>query len=275
MKLLDHHVFGATISLPDLPEYRKFYRKLDAGAWEPHTFALLAENLDRNTVYLDIGAWIGVTPFWASHLAKAVIAVEPDPRARAILKAGLLNYPNVTLLEGALSPQPEVEIHAVGGFGSSETSVLAIGNGGSAKVPGLTFGAMLEGAGDDRIFVKIDIEGYEYEIIEMLSELKSRQLAGIQIAIHPQLYERSLSGPPALRRLRTLWMTFRLHRRLAQLCPPARIRKYRSLAHYLAAGILWARRPRGTDFVFIRPACCWAMPILYQPARLRQGVRQP
>ncbi len=34
------------MALPDLPEYRKFNGKLTSGIWEPHTFEVLARNLD-------------------------------------------------------------------------------------------------------------------------------------------------------------------------------------------------------------------------------------
>lgn len=249
MKTLDLTYFGATVSLPDLARYRKFYRKLVKSAWEPATFAVLAHNLDRNTVYVDIGAWIGVTPLWASHFAKAVIAVEPDPTCLAILRALTRAYPNVRLIEGALAPEASVDIHAVDGFGSSETSALDIGTGGCATVHGLSFRDILAPAGGDRVFIKIDIEGYEYKVMGMFAELQSRRLAGLQVAIHPQLYERSLKSPGLASRLRVAAMTVRLHRRLARLRPGLRIRKYRSLAHYVLAGIVCRKEPKGTDFI--------------------------
>src|SRR5687768_5765044 len=124
--LIDIEVFGHRLALPNLPRYRSFYAKLRAGRWEPRTFQTLAANLDRSTTYIDIGAWIGVTPFWASHIARSVIAVEPDPRCAEILKELAPRYPNVNIVEGALSPRPTVKINAVSGFGSSETSALAI-----------------------------------------------------------------------------------------------------------------------------------------------------
>src|SRR5437764_6687044 len=124
MKAVPVRYFGQTVSLPDLPEYRKFYRKLEAGDWEPHTFRTLGEYLDQQTTYIDVGGWIGVTPFWASHRAKQVIIVEPDPQCRAILRELSPIYPNVILLDGALSPSQSVRINAIDGFGSSETTAL-------------------------------------------------------------------------------------------------------------------------------------------------------
>lgn len=241
---------GATVTLADLPEYRKFYAKLAAGTWEPQTFENLRRFLTPDTVYLDVGAWIGVTPFWASRIAKRVIAVEPDPQCRAILKRLLPLYPNVTLLEGALSPKSEVTVHAVDGFGSSETSILDIGGEGAANVAGLTARNLLEAAGQGPLVVKIDIEGYEYEIIDEMARLAAAQPRGMQIAVHPQLYEKSLKLPRFLARLRTVWRTWKLFRALNRHFTISQVRKYRSLPTYLAGGILFRRAPRATDWSF-------------------------
>jgi FkbM family methyltransferase len=241
---------GETVTLADLPEYAKFYRKLVTGVWEPRTFKTLARNLDRDTVFIDIGAWIGVTPFWAAHRAKAVIAVEPDPKCIGILQALKGQASNVTILEGALSPQRDVTINAVDGFGSSETSVLALGCGETVKVRGLGLGAIVTLAGNASAFVKIDVEGYEFALADELTKLRRHKIRGIQLALHPQLYERTLSGDPATRRLRTLWSTWRLVRALRAFLPAPSFGKYRSLGDYLVRGIMLRRIPKGTDAVF-------------------------
>src|SRR5262245_48746855 len=93
-KTIDVSYCGRTVTLADLPEYRKFYRKLAEGRWEPHTFEALRRFLDRETVLIDIGAWIGVTPFFAAGIAKAVVAVDPDPKCIAILKRLASNHDN-------------------------------------------------------------------------------------------------------------------------------------------------------------------------------------
>jgi FkbM family methyltransferase len=243
---------GRAVALPDLPDYRKFYRKLAAGTWEPRTFEVLARNLDGGTVYVDIGAWIGVTPFWASALAKRVIAVEPDPACIAILEALAPACRNVTILHGALSPDPEVTLHAVDGFGSSETTALDLGEGERAAAQGLSLARIMAGIGQEPVFVKIDIEGYEFLAIREIAGLRGFRLRGLQLAVHPQLYERSLAGSLVWRRLRTLWATWRLCRLLRGLFPPPAFAKYRSVASYLVLGVLFRRAPKGADLVFER-----------------------
>ena len=224
MNTIDITIFGHPVKCPDLPEYYKFYRQLRAGAWEPHTFAALRRHLDEATVYVDVGGFIGVTPFWASRFAKRVIVVEPDPRCREILAHIAPAYPNVTILDGALSPDPSVKLNSVSGFGSSESTALDIGDGGSLAVPGLSMDQLMRHTGADPVFIKIDIEGYEYRIAAEIAKLSKYRVRGIQCALHPALYERSLRGPRGWRRLRTAMVTLRLGRMFAgrlsrSLCP--------------------------------------------------------
>lgn len=250
MKTIDITYAGRTIALPDMREYAKFYRKLASGTWEPRTFEVLMRNLDQETVYVDIGAWIGVTPFWASHIAKAVVAVEPDPKCLDILRTLAPSYPNVTLLEGALAPNVQVTIHAVDGFGSSETSVLDIGKGASTAVRGLTMDEIMKHAGPFPAFVKIDIEGYEFAAAGEIAKLRKYNVQGVQLAVHPQLYERSLVGPRLWRRFRTAWRTWQLSMVFQGKFPAPSLAKFRSILSYIATGIIFRREPKGADFVF-------------------------
>lgn len=252
MKRFDITYHGETVTLADLPEYRKFYGKLKSGIWEPKTFRTLSDQLSPDTTYIDIGGWIGVTPFWASKRAKRVIVVEPDPKCRSILKALLPLYPNVTLTECALSPQSCLTLNAVDDFGSSETSALAIGNKGcSVEVQGCSMAELLHQAGPGPVFVKIDIEGYEYKIANELKALDRAQVTGVQLAVHPGLYERSLAGFQPFRRGKTLLATLALARLYQGLERVAAVGKFSSLVTYLTRGVALARIPRGADILFL------------------------
>jgi FkbM family methyltransferase len=255
MKTIDMTYAGRTVSLPDLPDYRKFYAKLGAGTWEPHTFDVLRRNLDRDIVYVDIGAWIGVTPFWASGLARKVLAIEPDPKCIEILRQLAPAHDNVTVIHAALASESDVTIHAVDGFGSSETSILDIGDGDSVKVQGLGMDRIMQEAGPGPVFVKIDIEGYEFAMASEIARLQAYDLAGLQLAVHPQLLEKSLRGPRLWRRLLAAWKVWRLSRVLGGLFPAPRLTKYPSVFDYVLKGVLLRDVPRGADFIFerIRP----------------------
>lgn len=243
---------GHTVQLADLPEYRKFYGKLSAGLWEPRTLKALSQYLDRDTVMIDIGAWIGVTSFFAAQIAGKVVAVDPDPKCIAILEGLAAGNPNVKVLKGALSDQASVAIHAVDGFGSSETSVLDIGNGECSSCAGISLDEIMRHASGARAFVKIDIEGYEYAMAGQLARLKEFPVRAIHMAVHPQLLEKSLSGNRLMRRLRTAAATWRLGRLFGNHFSGPWLVKYPELISYILFGIVFRTVPRGADFLFER-----------------------
>jgi FkbM family methyltransferase len=252
VRTVDITYAGRTVALPDLPEYAKFYRKLSDGKWETGTFETLSRNLDRDTVYIDIGAWIGVTPMWAAQIAKFVVAVDPDPRCIEILKDLAARVPNVTVLESALSPCSTVVISAVDGFGSSETSVLDFGNSECATVSGIGMDEILRHAENAPVFIKIDIEGYEFVIKDEIAKLRNYPVRGVQIAVHPQLYERSLKGNRLWRRVRTAWATWQFGQLFNGFLRRPSFAKFDSLAGYVIKGVLFRRKPIGADLVFER-----------------------
>jgi FkbM family methyltransferase len=254
MKVFDITYHGETVTLADLPEYRKFYGKLKSGIWEPRTFQTLSEQLGPDITYIDIGGWIGVTPFWAARRAKRVMVVEPDPKCRTILKALLPRYNNVTLTECALSPRSCLTLNAVEDFGSSETSALAVGDGPSVEVKGCSMAQLLREAGPGPVFVKIDIEGYEYKIEEELKVLDIDQVRGVQLAVHPALYERTLAGFFPFRRGRTLAATLRLARLYTRLARVTAAGKFPSLTAYLTSGVAFSACPKGADLLFLNKA---------------------
>jgi FkbM family methyltransferase len=243
-------IAGRSVRLADLPEYRKFYEKLAAGQWEPNTIATLARYLDKDTVLIDIGAWIGVTPFFGAGLAKAVVAVDPDPRCAAILRRLAVGCEKVSVIQGALADAPSVAIHAVDGFGSSETSVLDIGNSDCAAANGLHLRDILNRAQGAPIFVKVDIEGYEFLIGGELDALAHFPVKAVQIAVHPQLYERTLHGSRLARRFKTVLATWGLARRLGRHFSRPRLFKYPNLVTYILLGVILRATPRGADLLF-------------------------
>jgi FkbM family methyltransferase len=242
---------GQTIALADCPEYAKVYERLAKGNWEPHTFEALRRCVNKDTVVLDIGAWIGVTPFWTAQIAKHVIAVEPDPKCLEILRALAPRYPNVTVIEAALATDPEVKIHAKGQFGSSGTSVLSIGNAGSTTARGVTMDDLLARVEDRPLFAKIDIEGFEFVIAQEIGKLRQSALRGVQISLHPRLYEKSLRGPVVVRRIRAIWDTWRLVAYLKSQLGIGALADGRPLWRYLFYDVLLGTRYRFAEILFL------------------------
>ena len=152
---------------------------MNAFAWEPQTFSVLRRFAASDASYIDIGAWIGPTALFAASLAKRVYAIEPDPVAHAELVSNVQLNPE-------LAPRlvcSEVCITASNGFtplytggmyygpanelGDSMSSIAGTGSvQPSTMVEGLTLGNFMAAHQiDDCNFIKMDVEGGEYELI--------------------------------------------------------------------------------------------------------------
>lgn len=240
--------YGETLTLVDDGRRDRFFGLLEAGRWEPQTFRNFARFIDGNTVFIDIGGWIGVTPYWAARRAKRVITLEPDPVCFEQLRAVRDENPgDVEIIQAALSDRPTVALRPVKRFGTSESSIVHGDAGQAVTVKGLAVADLKAMAGDAPVFVKIDIEGYEYVIRGELARLVTLAPKAVQIAVHPQLLEQSLSGPFPLRRLRTVWRTMGLCRLLKGYGVGGR----RGLPlRYLVMDVALARRCRGIDLLF-------------------------
>ncbi|AWI60854.1 FkbM family methyltransferase [Sinorhizobium fredii] len=207
--------FDKTVYFPDKPEKKRFFARLQSGQWEPDTFQNIARLVDAKTTFIDIGGWIGVTPYWAAQSANNVIVVEPDPVCFDILtqmKAD--NIGEVELVNAALSQDERLVLNSVGGgFGSSETSALIADDTGMAiTAETVTIPKLQAMAKTERLCFKIDIEGYEYKALDQFRAIDRKRTAGVLLAVHPQILAASLSGPAVLRLIRTMAATARLIR---------------------------------------------------------------
>ncbi|MFC1665203.1 hypothetical protein ACFL17_06195, partial [Pseudomonadota bacterium] len=102
--------FGKEVMLFVSPRWARFFSRLKAGLWEPNTFHHLETFIDKDTVYVDIGGWIGATPYWAAQIAKKVITVEPDPVCVQILQdLKDCNSGDVEILDAALSGSETIQ----------------------------------------------------------------------------------------------------------------------------------------------------------------------
>jgi hypothetical protein len=107
-------------------------------------------------------------------------------------------------------------------------------------------------AGHGPVFVKIDIEGYEYAIPNEIARLGHYRPKGVQCAVHPQLLESSMKGPLPLRRLKVVLATIHLWRTLCRLGARRSVPRYGGFLRYVLMGLLLRRTPKGTDFLFLQ-----------------------
>lgn len=180
----------------------RFWRHVSRGAWEPETFAIFDRYIGDDTLFVDIGAWIGSTALYGVQRAARCIAFEPDPVAFAELQR------NLAANAGAdWAKRLEINACAINKDGSSFTL------GGSAEGADSMSSALFP----DResqwtvnarrlqdvlsahrkpgqpVFIKIDIEGGEYDLLPTIRDVIADPLVTSFISFHPKFLRRSFS----------------------------------------------------------------------------------
>ena len=244
--------YGRSLKLIVEERYNEFYTKLADRTWEPETFDFMQRNLDKDTVYIDVGSWIGITPGWASSLAKYVIAVEPEPYCCDVIERVISDnkLDNVTLLKGAVSESKTVDLFMVGGVGSSMSSLVPEKGVAHVTTQGIPVASIAAMAKDNPRTVKIDIEGYEYKLVEQLSGFAHPKLKAVQLAVHPHILLKTTSLPWPLNRISVAAKTRDMARKLSAAFGTCSVRSYSSLWAYLAFGVVLTRKCHGTEFEF-------------------------
>jgi FkbM family methyltransferase len=211
------------------PQYR-FWDAFEHGEWEPDTLRIFDAFIDPTTVVLDVGAWIGPTTLYAAGRAARVIAFEPDPVAFAELCANV--RANGTQQWASTVSARMVAIGAHDGTvvlgnplqaGDSGSGTFFADSAVQWRAESLTLDTVLaaEDLGEARLFVKMDIEGGEYEIVGRAVQAVDPDRTDLFLSLHPPFLadhlRRGRRGGPftALRnRLSFAWMHFRLIRSL-------------------------------------------------------------
>jgi FkbM family methyltransferase len=172
------------------PHHIKFWRKASSGGWEPQTYKILSKFLNRNSVYYDIGSWIGPTAIFAAKICKKVVCFEPDHVAYQYLlwNIRLNELNNVLPVNAALSDRTELTRMASFGniLGDSQTSLL---NTDSTKdtidVLAFTWKNWMDFAKmETPAFLKIDIEGGEFAFLPTIKEYLSAHKPIVYLSTH-------------------------------------------------------------------------------------------
>ena len=183
-----------TVDSTKLRSY-KFWKGYMGKGWEPETFKVFDEFLDKNHSYIDIGSYIGPSVLYGSQLAKHCFAIEPDPIAFQELKNNMeLNdhlKPHITLSKYCISDS----IGTAKFFAPNEK--LEYGGGGSSslldwknkknflEVQTTTLQQFIQSFSiTDCNFIKIDIEGAEFDLIPSMSGYLKNQKPTLFIEIH-------------------------------------------------------------------------------------------
>lgn len=169
-----------------------FWEQVSEGTWEPATFSAIGSHISSETVFLDFGTWIGPITLFAATKAKSVLSFEPDPEALRRLEINIaLNpelAPKIKVVSKAIWPvASQLEMRAGCEPGDSMSSLVHASGDKTWKVDTITPGevaAMLPAGAP--VFIKIDVEGAEYDIVPALGPLLNRKNVAVLISFHPR-----------------------------------------------------------------------------------------
>lgn len=158
------------------------YEMMRNGTFEPEETALILEYLDKVDQFVDVGANLGYYSCLALNKGKPVVAFEPQQQNLHCLFQNILANGwegNAEVFPLALSEKPGLLTL----YGASGPSASLIQNwaGYSSRykqiVPVSTLDNILDGRFmDKRLFIKIDVEGAEFQVLSGAKKMLERSL---------------------------------------------------------------------------------------------------
>ena len=167
--MINIHKFGVDfVVTPSIPSLDDFWKNIYQTEWETETFTSILPFLDINKTFIDIGAWQGPISLVAQQYSKQCLCFEPDPSAYEYLEKNIQanNFKNIVCENVAVSAKPMLAIGAdeLGGGVTSFTKSI-----NSIQCPTISIQQIFEKYNltqDDISVIKIDIEGYECELLK-------------------------------------------------------------------------------------------------------------
>jgi FkbM family methyltransferase len=149
------------------------------GEFEKREMEHCAKYIPATGVVLDVGANIGLHSIYFSRLAKdgCVLALEPSLATFGFLTSNVANIPNIVALNVAASDRGGIADF----FNTSDNAYSSLIDTqrkaviGVARVPCMRIDDVASALGLERIdFVKIDVEGLEFQVLMGMSEVISK-----------------------------------------------------------------------------------------------------
>jgi FkbM family methyltransferase len=147
------------------------YRQMQSGSFEQEEVALVRAGLETADIFVDVGANIGFYTCIALQSGKRVLAIEPQSENLKVLYTNLnMNgWTDVEVYPLGLSDEPGI----VTLYGASGPSASLLRNWAEYSdrfrqvIPVSTLDILLgERFRESRLFIKIDVEGAEYQVLQ-------------------------------------------------------------------------------------------------------------
>jgi len=141
---------------------------------------LLPEFIKRNTLTIDVGGNSGYQTYFHANYNN-VVTYEPVPDLFKVLESNLQDLDNVTLINKAVTSKNEdvelfVDINRL-----SMTSQMPLVESESIFVPGVA----LDNEDHNNVgFIKVDVEGYELDVLEGALNLIERDRPNMMVEVY-------------------------------------------------------------------------------------------
>lgn len=164
--------------------------------YEPQALAAAKQTIAPGAVVLDVGANVGISAMMMARWIGSeghIYAFEPSPRPKKLLAQHLqLNglSDRVTICDFALSDaEGTATFYASGISGKSALSDANIGQDSEAvKVPVTTVDAYCETHKIKPSFIKIDVEGFEFNVLNGARKTLEETRPRILVELHPMFW---------------------------------------------------------------------------------------
>jgi FkbM family methyltransferase len=176
---------------------KEFWKNFEARKYEPDTVSFVEDRVDNNSVFFDIGAANGAITILAAIKGARVLAYEPNPVIFNVLQRNVdLNISvnsRVKVLNCGISNN-EFSLPFTQGADATVISDIAVGHKEKDSVSTISILSLrneLERAlSTEKVYVKMDIEGAEWRILEDEDCLRSMKKvnATMLLAVHPGFY---------------------------------------------------------------------------------------
>ncbi len=205
--------------------FRQQWEEIGEGTAEPETYAIFNKYVDKNTTYIDLGGYMGGTCLYSAQLAQQAFAFEPDPLVFRYLQQNLACNPqitNLTILNQAAGTQDgTVHIKSTASGGNGGSSIMINDFKSSWEVKLIDLAKFInENHKAEKLFIKIDIEGYEYELVKQLIPRIIQHKPTIFLAMHPQIIANSIKGNSIMNKLQRRLKMIKAHKELTAALTP-------------------------------------------------------
>lgn len=180
-------------------------------------------------MHVDVGSWIGPTVLYAATRARQVIGFEPDPVAFATLEVNVRANPALAPIQvhpvAISARRGEISLGSHSQAGDSMSSALfADAPGGWRSQARRLEDFESSWPADAPVFLKIDIEGGEYDLVPALADFVRRRRPTIYLSLHSHFFLGASTGRSLLPKA---WQELRLFRKFVGFWPVLRQYPYR------------------------------------------------